>query len=289
MAPVSCRGRIASWDFEPERSLPSKLDVWLARGREFWPRFGEPAAALDVLDHFEITEPVDWVGNAWGGHVGALFAAAHPERCRSLVTMGTPVRALGASERRRIGALVTLYRFVGPIGPLVKAVEDGLLSPQTRTTDPDAVRLVGDALRHANRRGMYTAMRSVMLARPDRTPMLSDIAASTLIITGDELPVFDPLGRPGRRGDIVPWNDSGHCWHAPPCPARGRESSRRTRGRVLAQRRWIWAHTDTLEGERAGRWSSALPVVITCGPSCSPQRAINTPERRPGRAAGIGA
>jgi pimeloyl-ACP methyl ester carboxylesterase len=149
-------------------------------------------AALDVLDHLEITEPVDWVGNAWGGHVGALFAAAHPERCRSLVTIGTPVHALAAPERRRIGALVTLYRLVGPIGPLVKAVEQGLLSPQTRATDPDAVRLVGDALRHADRRGMYTAMRSVMLARPDLTPVLSDIAAPTLIITGDELPVFTP-------------------------------------------------------------------------------------------------
>ena len=149
-------------------------------------------AALDVLDHLEITEPVDWVGNAWGGHVGALFAAAHPERCRSLVTIGTPVHALGAPERRRIGAMVSLYRLVGPVGPLAKAVERGLLSPQTRATDPDAVRLVGDGLRHADRRGMYTAMRSVMLARPDLTPILSDIVAPTLIVTGDELPVLTP-------------------------------------------------------------------------------------------------
>jgi pimeloyl-ACP methyl ester carboxylesterase len=149
-------------------------------------------AALDVLDHLEITEPVDWVGNAWGGHVGVLFAAAHPERCRSLVTIGTPVHALGALERRRIGAMVSLYRLVGPVGPLVKAVERGLLSPQTRATDPDAVRLVGDGLRHADRRGMYTAMRSVMLARPDLTPVLSDIAVPTLIVTGDELPVLTP-------------------------------------------------------------------------------------------------
>jgi pimeloyl-ACP methyl ester carboxylesterase len=150
--------------------------------------------ALDVLDHFDITEPVDWVGNAWGGHVGVLFAAAHPERCRSLVTIGTPVHALGAAERRRIGAMVSLYRLVGPVGPLVKAVERGLLSPQTRATDPDAVRLVGDSLRHADRRGMYTAMRSVMLARPDLTPVLSDIAAPTLIVTGGELPVLTPAG-----------------------------------------------------------------------------------------------
>jgi pimeloyl-ACP methyl ester carboxylesterase len=88
--------------------------------------------------------------------------------------------------------MVSLYRLVGPVGPLVKAVERGLLSPQTRATDPDAVRLVGDGLRHADRRGMYTAMRSVMLARPDLTPVLSDIAAPTLMVTGDELPVLTP-------------------------------------------------------------------------------------------------
>jgi pimeloyl-ACP methyl ester carboxylesterase len=145
-----------------------------------------------VLDHLEITEPVDWVGNAWGGHVGAVFAAVYPERCRSLVTLGTPVQALGALERQRIGGMVSLYRLVGPVRPLVKAVEGGLLSPQTRTTDPEAVSIVGASLRRADRRGMYTAMRSVMLARQDLTPVLPDIAAPTLVVTGDELPVFTP-------------------------------------------------------------------------------------------------
>ncbi|MGA7986938.1 MAG: alpha/beta hydrolase [Candidatus Dormiibacterota bacterium] len=149
-------------------------------------------AALDILDHLEITEPVDWVGNAWGGHVGILFAAAHPGRCRTLVTIGTPIQALRASERRQIAALVALYRVVGPIGPLVKAVERGLLSSRTRATDPDAVDIVACALNRADRRGMHTAMRSVMLARPDLTPTLSDIVTPTLIITGDELPSFSP-------------------------------------------------------------------------------------------------
>ena len=36
-------------------------------------------AAVDVLDQLGIDEPVDWLGNAWGGHVGILFAAAHPD------------------------------------------------------------------------------------------------------------------------------------------------------------------------------------------------------------------
>ena len=43
------------------------------------------------------SEPVDWVGNAWGGHVGIVFAATWPDRCRTLVTFGTPIQAYGRS------------------------------------------------------------------------------------------------------------------------------------------------------------------------------------------------
>jgi pimeloyl-ACP methyl ester carboxylesterase len=168
-------------------------------------------AALDVLDHLGVTEPVDWVGNAWGGHVGVLFAAAYPNRCRSLVTVGTPMRALRAGERRQIRALVAIYRLIGPVGPLVRAVERGLLTPRTCANDPDAVRVVADHLRHAGRRGMWTAMQSVMLPRSDLTPALPGVAAPTLIITGDELAALTPAdaraaaGRlPHGRATVIP-------------------------------------------------------------------------------------
>ncbi len=149
-------------------------------------------AAVEVLVQLEITEPVDWVGNAWGGHVGVIFAAAHPERCRTLVMIGTPIRPMGAWERRQVGTLVALYRVVGPVGPLLKPVERGLLSRRTRATDPEAVNLVAGSMRRADRRGMYTTMQSVMLARPDMTPTLSGLATPTLIVTGDELTALTP-------------------------------------------------------------------------------------------------
>jgi pimeloyl-ACP methyl ester carboxylesterase len=41
-------------------------------------------AAADVLAALRVDEPVDWVGNAWGGHVGVVFAARWPQRCRTL-------------------------------------------------------------------------------------------------------------------------------------------------------------------------------------------------------------
>ena len=32
------------------------------------------ASAEQALDRLGLTEPVDWVGNAWGGHVGIHLA-----------------------------------------------------------------------------------------------------------------------------------------------------------------------------------------------------------------------
>ncbi len=69
------------------------------------------SAAGEVLDGLAIAEPVDWVGNAWGGHVGILLAATQPRRIRTLTTIGTPVPALSARFRwTKAWPLVALYR-----------------------------------------------------------------------------------------------------------------------------------------------------------------------------------
>ena len=46
--------------------------------------------------------PVDWLGSAWGGHVGLHLAATQPELVRSLITVSTPVHAASPSMRRRV-------------------------------------------------------------------------------------------------------------------------------------------------------------------------------------------
>ena len=56
-------------------------------------------AAGEALDRLGVGEPVDWVGNAWGGHVGILLAATQPQRIRTLTTIGTPVPALNTRFR----------------------------------------------------------------------------------------------------------------------------------------------------------------------------------------------
>lgn len=149
-------------------------------------------AALEVMDHLGIHEPVDWVGNAWGGHVGVLVARSRPDRLRSLVTIGTPVYALPPAERRTTGLLVGLYRFVGPIGYFVKEITKALLGPEADSTDPESVRLVATAFRRAPRRGMYFTMRSVMLNRPDLTPLLGALTVPTLFVAGETDPLWTP-------------------------------------------------------------------------------------------------
>jgi pimeloyl-ACP methyl ester carboxylesterase len=84
---------------------------------------------------------VDWVGNAWRGAVGLIFAARWPERSRTLVTLGTPVQSLGPVEWTRTIGLLIAYRLLGPAGFIRKGVVDTQLSPKTRAQDP-AIQLV---------------------------------------------------------------------------------------------------------------------------------------------------
>jgi pimeloyl-ACP methyl ester carboxylesterase len=173
------------------------------------------AAALDVLDQLGLREPIDWLGNAWGGHVGVLFARAYPERCRSLATIGSPVHPLSRSARVTTGLLVGLYGLVGPIGPLVKAVADALLGPGSAASNPQAASVVGRAFRRADRRGMYLAMRSAMLNRRDLRPLLPAIAAPSLIVAAADDRLWKPSQAraaaarlPGGRSEVVP--GAGH-------------------------------------------------------------------------------
>jgi pimeloyl-ACP methyl ester carboxylesterase len=147
-------------------------------------------AAADVLDHLGIGEPADWLGNAWGGHVGIVFAAAYPGRCRTLTAIGAPVHALTAPERWRIALLASLYRICGPVRPLVNPLVDALLGPRARTGDPEGAAIVAGAFRRAGRRGMYAAIRWLSLGRPDLTPVLDTIGTPTLLTTGAHDPMW---------------------------------------------------------------------------------------------------
>ena len=144
------------------------------------------AATRDVLAALGIREAVDWVGNAWGGHVGIVFAATWPERCRTLVTLGTPIQSYTRSEQARFRFLLAAYRIVGMRNFLSSGICDVLLAPKTRAEDPEAVALVLDCLRTMKRRALANAMVSISLRRSDLTPRLAAIQCPTVFVTGSD-------------------------------------------------------------------------------------------------------
>jgi pimeloyl-ACP methyl ester carboxylesterase len=173
-----------------------------------------PGAAVEVLDHLGISEPVDWVGNAWGGHAGILFAAAYPDRCRSLVAIGAPVHALTDAERRRVRLLTALYRLAGP-GAVIKPLVDALLGPKARAEDPEGAAIVGGAFRRAERRAMVDAIRWLSLGRPDLTPVLDRLETPTLLTTNADDPMWTVAAAQAaaahlRNGALAILPGSGH-------------------------------------------------------------------------------
>ena len=143
-------------------------------------------AAHTVLDRLNVQGPVDWVGNAWGGHVGVIFAARSPERCRSLVTIGTPLQPLSPFERARTVVLLMAHRILGMTRFVQDAVIGALLSPHTRQLNPAAVELVRDCLTSADPDQLRNAVVSSSLRRPDSRPLLASISAPTVMITGTD-------------------------------------------------------------------------------------------------------
>ncbi len=142
------------------------------------------AAAQQTLDRLGLTEPVDWVGNAWGGHVGIRLARAATSRVRTLTTIGTPVRGFTLPEKLTKGwPLVWLYRLAGPSPFLVNKLSDSLLGSQAVSGQPDRAATVMASFAEADRRGMTHAMRSMMLHRDDIDDLLEHIDVPTLVMS----------------------------------------------------------------------------------------------------------
>ena len=146
-------------------------------------------AATEVLEALGVSDQVDWVGNAWGGHVGLTLAATSPGWCRSVATIATPVRALSRRERMTIVPMVWVYRFIGAPPPLANGVGRALLGDAFMRSWPDETARVVKSFRDAPRSGMHRAMTNAMLRRVDLEPRLPDITAPTLMV----VPTADPI------------------------------------------------------------------------------------------------
>ncbi len=221
-------------------------------------------AARLILDTVAPDEPVDWLGNAWGGHVGLVFAARWPGRCRTLVTLGTPVQSLTLAERFRTISLLAAYRLLGPAGFIRRGTVDVMLSARTRTQDPTAVALVDDSLVHANPTGLRNAIVSISLKRPDLTPRLAGIPVPSLFVTGSDHKGWTPqqaaaASRLLPRGSAAVVADAAYL-----VPL---ENPVATIGLV----RQFWSDHSTTSPSTS---TSAVPAQPRPGPSLDPARGI---------------
>jgi pimeloyl-ACP methyl ester carboxylesterase len=142
-----------------------------------------------VLDAVSVPMPVDWLGNAWGGHVGLTLAANSPEWCRTVTTIGSPVQALGRRERMTITPMVWAYHYLGAVPPIANRVAIALLGKAFMRSHPDDTAEVLQAFRDAPRTGMHRAMASMILNRPSLDPLLPRIETPTVMMAS----TLDPL------------------------------------------------------------------------------------------------
>jgi pimeloyl-ACP methyl ester carboxylesterase len=141
-------------------------------------------AACEVLDQLGITEPVDWVGNAWGGHVGITMAAAEPRRLRSLVTIAAPIMPVSQRQRwTQTYPLALLYRLFGPNRLLAKILFDVLLGSEAIAAQPDRAAEMKAAFRATDRESIRRTIRFMHSWRP-LTDKLHAVTVPTVLITG---------------------------------------------------------------------------------------------------------
>ena len=147
-------------------------------------------AAADLLTALEIDGPVDWVGNAFGGHVGFKLGA-RPGVLRSLVVVSAPAEPIDPALRRKIGLLAPLLRVLGPVGPVRSAIVEAMLTDAS-AADPRIRQVVLDSLARPTRKSLGTALQSFILNRADVTAELADIAVPSLYVASDDRGDWSP-------------------------------------------------------------------------------------------------
>lgn len=128
--------------------------------------------------------PVDWLGNAFGGHVG-LKLARREGLLRSLVAVSSPVEPISPELRRKIKLLLPLVNLFGARGPIPGVVREAMLT-EASAADPRIRAVLDASLARPTRRSLALAIRSFILERKDVTAELADIRVPSLFVASDD-------------------------------------------------------------------------------------------------------
>ncbi len=147
-------------------------------------------SAIDLLNEMHVDGPVDWLGNAFGGHVGYKLGT-RTGVLRSLIAVSSPTEPIPASLRRQITLLLPLLRAAGPVGPVRSAIMAGMLTDASATQEPIR-HIVFESLARPTRRSLALAVRSFILNRVDVTAELRDLAVPSLFVASDDRGDWSP-------------------------------------------------------------------------------------------------
>ncbi|MET3861107.1 pimeloyl-ACP methyl ester carboxylesterase [Dietzia sp. 2505] len=168
-------------------------------------------AAIEVLEHIRSSSGqagIDWLGNAWGGHVGLEVAARRPDLIRSLVAVSAPTHPIDRALRRKVRMLVPLYRLIGPHGPVRSAIEETLFTDRTRAHDREAVGLLRDSLDRAGRTATIRAIETAILNRTDLRRAALAVTCPVLFVTTDDRGEWTPEQARAVATDMVDARES---------------------------------------------------------------------------------
>jgi len=155
--------------------------------------FGDCArCVVDILDGLGI-DRAHFVGNSWGGMIGATFAATYPERIGRAVLMNCTAGHASVRQKLQFAMLLRLAQWHGQIGPLLtRSVLKAFLGPTTFRERPDVVAQVRSAMTSVNVASVSWAVKSVVPARPDQRALLAGITTPVLVVGGAEDVTFPP-------------------------------------------------------------------------------------------------
>jgi 3-oxoadipate enol-lactonase len=147
---------------------------------------------VDILDGLGF-DRVHFVGNSWGGMIGATFAASHPDRIGRAVLMNCTAGRASIRQKVQFAMLLRLAQWQGEIGPmLIRPVLKAFLGPTTFRERPDVVAHVRSAVKSVNIASASWAVKSVVPARPDQRALLAGIKTPVLVVAGAEDATFPP-------------------------------------------------------------------------------------------------
>src|SRR5262249_7039062 len=158
---------------------------------------------VDILDGLGVAR-THFVGNSWGGMIGATFAALYPERIRSAVLMNCTASPASTRQKIEYGFLLRLAGLLGGIRqPLTRSVLKAFLGPTTFRSRPDVVAFVRDTVQRVDVRSGRWAVRSVVAARPDQRALLSGVSTPVLVVAGAEDATF-PVPETIAMAEAIP-------------------------------------------------------------------------------------